>query len=210
MAEAARAVLATAGYGADIAVQEDTSALQAGAALVLFVDLAGGSRLGADRAGAPRRRAEAIGQYVAQHLVEDLRTGATLDRHAADQLIPFAALAAGESRFRIPQLTEHVESNAWLAQVFLGAKVSIAGQMLSITGVGMGTPWATATNKEERMGRQVWAYHNAFGWYAVDPEQCQYDRAQVDTLPALLEADTKHALMAKAEAAGYEIVMWLE
>jgi hypothetical protein len=60
------------------------------------------------------------------------------------------------------------------------------------------------------MGRQVWAYHNDFGWYAVDPEACQYDRAQIDTLPALIEADTKHALMAQAEAAGYEIAMWLE
>jgi hypothetical protein len=44
----------------------------------------------------------------------------------------------------------------------------------------------------------LWAYSNAFGWYAVDPEECQYDRAQVDTLQAL------------AEAAGYEITMWLE
>jgi len=60
------------------------------------------------------------------------------------------------------------------------------------------------------MARQLWAYSNTFGWYAVDPEACQYDRAQVDTLPALVEAATKHALMARAEAAGYEIIMWLE
>jgi RNA 3'-terminal phosphate cyclase (ATP) len=139
MAEAACGVLATAGYRADIAVQNDTSALQPGAALTLFADLAGGTRLGADQAGAPRRRAEAIGRYVAQHLLEDLQTGATLDRYAADQLIPFAALAAGESRFRIPQITEHVESNVWLAEVFLGAEVMIAGQVLSITGVGWHT-----------------------------------------------------------------------
>jgi RNA 3'-terminal phosphate cyclase (ATP) len=140
MAEAARGVLATAGYQAEIEAQEDTRALQPGAALALFADLAGGARLGADQAGAPRRRAEAIGQSVAQQLVEDLRTGATLDRYAADQLIPFAALAAGESRFRIPQLTEHMESNAWLAQVFLGAEVTTAGQVLSITGVGWHRP----------------------------------------------------------------------
>jgi RNA 3'-terminal phosphate cyclase len=44
--------------------------------------------------------------------VEDLHTGATLDRYAADQVIPFAALAAGESRCRIPQITEPMESNA--------------------------------------------------------------------------------------------------
>jgi RNA 3'-terminal phosphate cyclase len=54
--------------------------------------------------------------------------------------MPFAALAAGESRFRIPQLTEHMESNAWLAQVFLGSEVTLAGQVLSITGVGWHTP----------------------------------------------------------------------
>jgi RNA 3'-terminal phosphate cyclase (ATP) len=144
MAEAARAVLATAGYRADITVQEDTSALQPGAALALFADLTGDARLGADQAGAPRRRAEAIGRFVAQHLMEDLQTGATLDRYAADQVIPFAALAAGESRFRIPQITEHIESNAWLAQAFVGAEVTIAGQVLSITGVGGDPPWATA------------------------------------------------------------------
>jgi len=140
MAAAAGGTLATAGYRAEIETQEDTHALQPGAALALFVDLAGGSRLGADQAGAPRRRAEAIGRYVAQHLVEDHQTGATLDRYAADQLIPFAALAAGESRFRIPQMTEHVESNTWLAQVFLGAEVRTIGQVLSITGVGWLTP----------------------------------------------------------------------
>jgi RNA 3'-terminal phosphate cyclase (ATP) len=140
MAEAARDALATAGYRADIEAREDTSARQPGAALAVFVDLAGGACLGADQAGAPRRRAEAIGRYVAQHLVEDLRTGATLGRYAADQVIPFAALAAGESRFRLPQMTEHVASNAWLAQAFLGAEVRTAGQVLSITGVGWPTP----------------------------------------------------------------------
>lgn len=140
MAEAARDVLALAGYRAEIEAQEDTRALQPGAALAVFVDLAGGARLGADQAGALRRRAEAIGRYVAQHLLEDLQAGATLDRYAADQLIPFAALAAGESRFRIPQITEHIESNAWLAQAFLGAEVRTAGQVLSITGAGWRTP----------------------------------------------------------------------
>ena len=45
------------------------------------------------------------------------------------------------------------------------------------------------------MARQLWAYSNDFGWYAVNPEECQYNRAQVDTLPALVEADTKHELV---------------
>jgi RNA 3'-terminal phosphate cyclase (ATP) len=136
MAEAAHDVFAAAGYRADIEVRNDTSALQPGAALAAFADLRGAARLGADQAGAPRRRAEAIGRHVAHQLLEDLHTGATLDRYAADQIIPFAALAAGESRFRIPHTTEHIESNAWLAKEFLGAEVRTEGHLLSITGVG--------------------------------------------------------------------------
>jgi len=44
-------------------------------------------------------------------LLEDLDSGATVDRHLADQLIPYAALAEGESRYLVPGLTDHVESN---------------------------------------------------------------------------------------------------
>jgi hypothetical protein len=60
------------------------------------------------------------------------------------------------------------------------------------------------------MERRLWAYSNDFGWFAVDPEACDYHGDQVDTIPPILEADTKHALMQKAEATDYEIVMWLE
>ncbi len=137
MAEAAQEVLAREGYGpAQIREVEDSTAVQAGAALALFADLEGGVRLGADRAGAPGRRSESIGRQVAQALVEDLRSGATLDRYAADQIIPFAALAAGESRFRIPQVTDHVQTAAWLAQEFLGARVALRGLELVVEGVG--------------------------------------------------------------------------
>ena len=135
MAEAAKQVFGGAGYHAEIEERNDTDALQPGAALAVFADLEGAARLGADQAGALRRPAEAIGQHVAKQLLEDLHTGATLDRFAADQIIPFAALAAGESRFSIPTVTEHVGTSAWLAKMFLGAEVR-ADRRLSITGVG--------------------------------------------------------------------------
>jgi RNA 3'-terminal phosphate cyclase (ATP) len=134
MAETATRKLAQAGYEADIEKIEDTTAQQAGAALVAFADCEGAVRLGADRAGAPRRRSEVIGHYVAKHLLSDLNTGATVDRFAADQIIPFAALAKGESRFIIPQVTDHVQTSAWLANLFVGAKVHIEGQIMTIQG----------------------------------------------------------------------------
>ncbi len=136
MAESAKEVLGGAGYRADFEVRYDTTAPQPGAALAAFADLSGKARLGADRAGAPGRRSEAIGRFVAHHLLEDLRTGATLDRFAADQIIPFAALAEGASSFRIPSVTEHVETSAWLAKEFLGAEVRVEDHVLSVNGSG--------------------------------------------------------------------------
>ncbi|HLF76357.1 MAG TPA: RNA 3'-terminal phosphate cyclase [Dehalococcoidia bacterium] len=136
MAETARRVLLGSGYAAQIETAEDETALQRGAALAVFADLKGGSRIGADRAGAPRRSSEAIGEYVARQLLQELSTGATLDRYAADQVIIYAALADGESRFRIPMVTEHVLASAWLAREFLGAEVRTDEGLITVRGVG--------------------------------------------------------------------------
>jgi len=135
MAETARKVLLENGYSAQIDTLEDETALQRGAALAVFADLGGGSRIGADRAGAPRRSSEAIGEYVARQLLQQLSTGATLDRYAADQVIIYAALADGESRFRVPMLTDHVLASAWLARQFLGADVRTEEGLLTVRGV---------------------------------------------------------------------------
>ena len=135
MADAARDVLAQAGYRAEIEVRNDTESLQPGAALALFADQGEAVRLGADQAGTLRRRAESIGKHVARQLLQDLESGATLDRFAADQIIPFAALAGGGSRFIIPAVTDHVLTGAWLADLFLGARVRIDGRRMTIDGV---------------------------------------------------------------------------
>jgi len=63
----------------------------------------------------PGRTSEAIGEHVARALLEDIGTGATVDRHLADQITVFAALADGVSEFVLPAMTDHVESNLWLA-----------------------------------------------------------------------------------------------
>lgn len=136
MADAARAVLLAAGYDASVELVEEQTALQRGAALALFASFGGAWRLGSDRAGAPGRPSEVIGERVARQLLSELGSGATLDSFAADQIIPFAALAQGESRFRIPKVTSHMESNAWIVKEFLNARVVIKESVMSIYGVG--------------------------------------------------------------------------
>lgn len=136
MADTAREVLAKAGYRAEIELRHDTESLQRGAALALFADEGEAVRLGADQAGALRRSAESIGKHVVKQLLDDVKSGATLDWFAADQIIPFAALASGESRFIIPAVTDHVLTSAWLAELFLGARLRIDGRRVAINGVG--------------------------------------------------------------------------
>jgi RNA 3'-terminal phosphate cyclase (ATP) len=134
MSQRAQERFSAAGYRTTVEVIDDAKAVQPGAALMAYASLAGGSGLGADRAGAPKRRAEEIGRFVSHMLLEDLASGAAVDRHAADQLVPFAALAAGECRIRVPFVTDHILSNVWLAKEFLGVDVRIDGQLLRITG----------------------------------------------------------------------------
>ncbi|MBA7669535.1 RNA 3'-terminal phosphate cyclase [subsurface metagenome] len=136
MVEKCNEVLRSSGYSAQIEIVHDTSAPQRGAALTIYAKTDSGCIIGADRAGEPRRTSEDIGSYVARSLIEDLATGATVDRHLADQLIFYAALADGVSQYRIPRLTEHVETNLWLVETMLGAKTEVKNNIIRIQGIG--------------------------------------------------------------------------
>jgi RNA 3'-terminal phosphate cyclase (ATP) len=136
MARACEERLAAAGLACAIERVEDTRASGAGAGLAVWAETAGGCRLGADRAGAPRRSAEAIGRHVARALLEDLVSGAGVDRHGADQIVLFAALARGTTRFRPPAETEHLRTNLWLAERF-GARVRRDGPCVEVEGLGL-------------------------------------------------------------------------
>jgi RNA 3'-terminal phosphate cyclase (ATP) len=136
MAESCRADLAAGGLDARIRCVEDLSAAQAGASLAVWAETATGARIGADRAGARGRSSESIGRRVARDLLEDLASGAATDRHLADQLVLFAALAAGRSRWTVPRASAHVESNVWLVGRF-GARASCEGRTVEVEGLGL-------------------------------------------------------------------------
>ncbi len=141
MAERCHEVLKSGGYKAQIEVIHDTLSLQRGAALAIYAETSSGCVIGADRAGKPRRTSEEIGSYAARSLIEDLATGATVDRYLADHLIFYAALADGVRQYRIPRQTEHVESNLWLVESILGAKTEVDQNLVTIHGIGYSPPW---------------------------------------------------------------------
>lgn len=136
MARSCEETLAAAGLRSAIERIEDDGAVHPGASLAVWAETTTGCRLGADRAGVRGRSSESIGRFVARSLLEDLRSGATVDRHLADQLVPFAALAVGTSAFLVPGPSDHLETNLWLAGRF-GATTRREGQRVEIEGLGL-------------------------------------------------------------------------
>jgi RNA 3'-terminal phosphate cyclase (ATP) len=114
----------------------DAPSIQPGAALAVWAETDTGCLIGADMAGGRGRTAEFIGQQTASCLLGDLDSGGTVDRHLADQVIPFAALAKGTSTFRVPSVTEHVEARLWLVEKILGAKPTVRENVVTIEGIG--------------------------------------------------------------------------
>ncbi|MEN8158728.1 MAG: RNA 3'-terminal phosphate cyclase [Myxococcota bacterium] len=136
MARTCEARLADHGLRCTIERVDDSSASRPGAGLAVWAETEAGCRLGADRAGAPRRSSEAIGRYVARTLLADLASGASVDRHLADQLVLFAALAKGTTRYRVPEESVHLRTNLWLAERF-GARARCDARTVEVTGLGL-------------------------------------------------------------------------
>lgn len=135
MAEECLRALKAKGYQAQIESVWDETSVQEGASFALWAETDSGCLLGADMAGRRGRSSEEIGRYVSKTLIEDLESGATVDRYLADQVILFAALAQGTSEYLIPRMTDHVDTNLWLVERF-GAKTEIEGQRVRIQGIG--------------------------------------------------------------------------
>ena len=136
MAAACEAHLKAAGLPCSIERVDDATARHAGANLAIWAESTTGSRMGADRTGAFRRSAEAIGAFVARAFLQDLRRGATVDRHTADQLALFAALADGTSRYVVPRETEHLATNLWLIGQF-GARARVERSQVIVDGLAL-------------------------------------------------------------------------
>ena len=136
MASVCQQHLAAAGLSSSIERVDDSTAQHAGANLAIWAESTTGCVFGADRAGAFGRSSEAIGTFVAKTFLQDLRSGATVDRHVADQLVLFAALAHGTSRYIVPRETEHLATNLWLIGQF-GARGVVERRQVVIDGLGL-------------------------------------------------------------------------
>jgi len=126
-AEAARACLESKNITvADIkTVNDNSNPLQKGSSLVLRAETDSNVILGADAIGELRKTSESVGEEAAIKLAIEVSAKPTVDLHMADMLIPYMALAEGKSAFLTRTISEHLETNVWLAEKLLGVRFFI-------------------------------------------------------------------------------------
>ena len=90
--------------------------------------------IGADALGEPKKSAEAVGEEAAKKLVEEVRSGACIDTHAGDHLIPFLAISAldnGEpTELTVSEISTHTQTNMWVVEKFLPVEFEIEGNLI--------------------------------------------------------------------------------
>jgi RNA 3'-phosphate cyclase len=125
-ANAAKECLRERGYTADIQIINDESnSLQKGSSLVLWAETNTNVILGADAIGELRKTSETVGKEAAEKLIAEISTKPTVDVHLADMLIPYVALAKGRSVYLARTMSDHLETNIWLAEKMLNVKFKV-------------------------------------------------------------------------------------
>ena len=111
------------GYEARIQVVNDKSnPLQKGSSIILWAETNKGALLGGDAIGELRKPSESVGREAAENLLKEVEAQATVDIHLADMLVPYMALAEGNSVYLTRDISDHLDTNMWLAQKILGVE----------------------------------------------------------------------------------------
>lgn len=100
-----------------------TKGRSTGAGIVLAAECSH-SVIGSSALGEKGVRAEVLGENCASDLVETMDSGATVDEHMLDQIIPYMALAGPGCIVLAEEMTGHAETNLWVTEKFLGTRFS--------------------------------------------------------------------------------------
>jgi RNA 3'-terminal phosphate cyclase (ATP) len=88
-----------------------------------------GPRAGFAALGARGKPAEQVADDAAEAYLAFRASGAAVDRHLADQMLIYLALAQGPSSFTTEAVTSHLLTNVWVIEQFLGPTFQIKGSL---------------------------------------------------------------------------------
>lgn len=122
----------------DVEVLDPARAVGTGGGIVMWAQTQG-AVLGAARVAERGIRAETLGNAVGDELAADLAAGATVDLHAADQLLVYFALAQRGS-YLVRSVTTHARTAMWLIEQFLPVRFALVpkGDLIRLTLVSLG------------------------------------------------------------------------
>lgn len=105
---------------ADISIEEH-STLSPGTGITLWSE-SNNVILGSSVLGERGISSEEIGKNVVNNLLSEINSNSTLDVFIFDQVLPYMAIAKGESRCFVKKISNHAQTNMWLIKQFLDTK----------------------------------------------------------------------------------------
>ena len=87
--------------------------------------------IGTDNLGKLGKRAEDVGKEAALELLKEQKSKACLDKHLADQVLPYMALSKNKSSVTVSEITNHCKTNIWVIEKFLEGKFEIKGNLIT-------------------------------------------------------------------------------
>jgi len=123
-------VLESKGYKVDVNV-EVRKGVSTGSGITLWCGYKGSVAL-----GEKGKRAEIVGKECAEELIKELESDSIFDRHLADQIMPFSAVARGKTIYTTTEVTKHQISNAYVINKFFD-NVRIDGKVIEIEGADL-------------------------------------------------------------------------
>ena len=123
-------VLESKGYKVEVNV-EVRKGVSTGSGITLWCGYKGSVAL-----GEKGKRAEIVGKECAEELIKELESDSIFDRHLADQIMPFSAVARGKTIYTTTEVTKHQISNAYVINKFFD-NVRIDGKVIEIEGADL-------------------------------------------------------------------------
>lgn len=147
-ASSANLVLKGVGYQSEISIRVADglgAPFSPGSLICLWANSEPEMFIGASSLGERGKPAERVGSEAAYSLLEEIGSGAAVDKHTADNLVLWCSLAYGESVYTTSRLTMHTRTAIELAKMFTDAEFEVEGEpdgfaRIRCRGIGLKNP----------------------------------------------------------------------
>ncbi|MBI5603159.1 MAG: RNA 3'-phosphate cyclase [Deltaproteobacteria bacterium] len=94
---------------------------------IVFIAAGGGpGYAGFSSLGQRGKRAEQVAGEAVDSLLAFMESGASVEAHLADQLVPYLALAQGPSEILVQRISSHLKTNLWVVRQFCQVNITLS------------------------------------------------------------------------------------